>query len=379
MNAQRNILVFRTGQLGDTVVSLPAIRAIRAAYPDRNLILLTPRQPGNLVSPLELFGNAKLFSQVIFYVPPSASPHTWARLLVLAVKLRRLDPEAFFYLRDFPCMHLRRDKFFFEIICGLSNSYGLEGSKYTFAERDASGRLLRYPSEAHRLLDIVREASDLKRQVDFDFMLPISEPESVKVESLCRDNGIRPDDWIIGFGPGSKMPAKRWPLDRFIEVGRKLLSDGKCFRAMIFGGSEDFLLGEEMKRALGEAVVNVAGQLTVLESAEALRRCRLYIGNDTGVMHLAAAVGTPCVAIFSARDHPGRWEPCGASNIVLRKDPECTGCLLEVCAERNMACLNEITIDEVLEAVERIVKALRDNAADAPKFAADNSAREGIS
>ena len=362
MNGERNVLIFRTGQLGDTIVSLPAIHAIRAAYPDHNLVLLTPHQPGNLVSPLELFGEAKLFSQVLFYIPPSARPNTWIHPVVLAIKLRRLKPETFFYLRDFPCKHVRRDKFFFQIVCGVRNSYGLNGSSYIFDRRDASGRLLRYPSEAQRLLDIVREASaGLQMRADVDFTLPISERESFRIESLWRENEIRPDQGIFGFGPGSKMAAKRWPLDRFVEVAKQLLANSACLRVMIFGGPEDFPLGEEMKRALGEKVVNVAGQLTVLESAAALRHCRLYIGNDTGVMHLAAAVGTPCVAIFSARDHPGRWEPYGANHIVLRKDPACAGCLLEVCSERNMVCLNEITISEVLEAVELVLKTPRDS------------------
>ena len=372
LNGERNVLVFRTGQLGDTIVSLPAIHAIRAAYPDRNLVLLTPHQAGNLVSPLELFGKAKLFSQVLFYIPPSVRPNTWIHLLVLARKLRRLKPEAFFYLRDFPCKHVRRDKFFFQFVCGVRHSYGLNGSSYIFNRRDASGRLLRYPSEAERLLGIVREASaDVQMQADVDFTLPISERESFRIESLWRENEMRPDQWIFGFGPGSKMAAKRWPLDRFVEVAKKLLAHSACFRVMIFGGSEDFALGEEMKRALGEKVVNVAGQLTVLESAEALRHCRLYIGNDTGVMHLAAAVGTPCVTIFSARDHPGRWEPYGANHIVLRKDPDCAGCLLEVCTERKMVCLSEITVSEVLEAVERVLKAPRDNlVVDSRKIAA---------
>jgi heptosyltransferase-3 len=357
MNGERNVLVFRTGQLGDTIVSLPAIRAIRAQYPDHRLVLLIPQQPGNLVSPFEILGGAKIFDQVLLYIPPSASHITWFHQLALAAKIRRLKPEAFFYLRDFPYKHVRRDKLFFQVVCGVRNSYGLNGSRYIFDRRDASGRLLRYPSEAERLLDIVREArANLQMQADMDFTLPISERECFQIESLWRENEIRPNEWIFGFGPGSKMAAKRWPLDRFIEVARTLLRDLTRARVMIFGGPEDFPLGEEMKRVLGELVVNVAGQLTVLESAEALRRCCLYIGNDTGVMHLAAAVGTPCVAIFSARDHPGRWEPYGANHIVLRKDPDCAGCLLQVCTERKMMCLHEIKVNEVLEAVQRILK-----------------------
>src|SRR5690349_17166742 len=96
-NSAKNILVFRTGQLGDTIVSLPAIHAIRAAYPDHTLVLLTPHQGDHLVSPLEILNGTKIFSDVLFYTSPSASPVGWIHFLALAIKIRRLKPEEFFY------------------------------------------------------------------------------------------------------------------------------------------------------------------------------------------------------------------------------------------------------------------------------------------
>lgn len=357
MNGDRNILVFRTGQLGDTIVSLPAIHAIRAAYPDHNLILLTPRQDDYLVSPLELLNGAQIFSEVLFYVPPSANPIGWAQFFTLAIRIRRFKPEAFFYLRGLPWKSTGRDKLFFQSICGIRNCCGLDLREDVFGLRDNEGRLRRYPSEVERLLKIVAEAGKvIPAPEEVEFGLPISNRDIQRIDSLWRHLKIEEDEKIIAIGPGSKMLAKRWPLARFIEVAKGLLGDLARARVMIFGGPEDFPLGEEIKRGLGESVVTVAGKLTVTESAEALKRCCVYVGNDTGVMHLAVAVGTPCVAIFSARDHPGRWDPYGSNHIVLRKDPDCAGCLLQVCNERNLVCLNEITVKEVSEAVERILQ-----------------------
>jgi lipopolysaccharide heptosyltransferase III len=357
VNGQRNVLVFRTGQLGDTIVSLPAIHAIRAACPDRNLILLTPRQDDYLVSPLELINGAQIFSEVLFYVPPSANPAAWANFCTLALKIRRLKPEAFFYLRGLPWNGTARDKLFFQTLCGIRNCYGLDLPEDDFGLRDDAGRLRRYPSEVDRLLKIVAEAGKgIPAPEEVDFGLPIGPREIRRIDSLWQHLKIEKDQQVIAIGPGSKMPAKRWPLDRFLEVARTILRDLTRARMMVFGGPEDFPLGEAIKRALGERVVTVAGKLTVLESAEALRRCCVYFGNDTGVMHLAVAIGTPCVAIFSARDHPGRWEPYGSNHIVLRKDPDCAGCFLQACIERKLVCLNEITVKEVLDAVGRILQ-----------------------
>jgi ADP-heptose:LPS heptosyltransferase len=305
---------------------------------------------------LEILHATGVFSEVLFYVPPSGNRTALIHAVSLAIKIRRLRPEALFYLRDLPWNHVRRDRFFFEALCGVSRSFGLGNSYEIFGSRDASGRLLRFPSEVERLLKIVAEGGvTVPAREEVDFAVPISSRDRVKVDSLWREAGIPAGGLVIGIGPGSKMPAKRWPLERFRAVGKTLLGDFPDCRLVIFGGPEDRPLGEEMRRALAQDVVNLAGRLSVLETAEALRRCCIYVGNDMGVMHLAAAVGTPCVGIFSGRDHPGRWEPYGNGHIVLRKEPACAGCLLQVCIEREMVCLGEIVVSEVVGAVHQIL------------------------
>jgi heptosyltransferase-3 len=353
----RNVLVFRTGQLGDTIVSLPAIHAIRARYPRHRLILLTPVQPqGTGVSPSEIFGSANIFSHILTYTPPSGRPANWIHQLALSIKIRRLKPEAFFYLRDYPSSHLRRDKFFFQVLSGIRNLYGFDDSKYVFGRRDTTGSLQRYPREVDRLLEIVSTAdAEVPVPGEVNFGLSISNKESTRIDRLFREEEISVDEVLMAFGPGSKMAAKRWPLDRFIQVGRSFLADHWRSRLLVFGGREDSPVGEEVRKALGDRVINLAGQLTILESAEALRRCCVYVGNDTGVMHLAAAIGTPCVAIFSCRDHPGRWDPYGRNHIVLRRETACAGCLLEVCTKHDMICLKEITVQQVLNALGQVL------------------------
>ena len=203
---------------------------------------------------------------------------------------------------------------------------------------------------------------------EIEFSLPISGKERSRIDALWREAGIPARALLIGLGPGSKMAAKQWPLQRFIEVGRDLLVNLPGCWLIIFGGPGDRELGNKIRDVLGDRVINAAGRLSVLESAEALRRCSVYVGNDTGVMHLAAAAGTPCVGIFSARDHPGRWEPYGLHHIVLRKEPSCAGCLLEVCIKHDMICLKEIRVSEVMHAIRYILRAKTDWEANASQI-----------
>jgi ADP-heptose:LPS heptosyltransferase len=149
------------------------------------------------------------------------------------------------------------------------------------------------------------------------------------------------------------MPAKRWPIDRFAEVGQKLIEQFDIW-PIVFGGVEDADDAEFLLRAWGRGH-NAAGQLSLRGSAAGLKHCRLYVGNDTGTMHLAASVGTPCIAIFSARDFPGRWYPYGDGHQVLRASIDCEGCGLVECLDRKNECLNRITVPAVLAACESIL------------------------
>ena len=355
---KKRILIYRTGQLGDTLVALPAMRAIRDAYPDSELILLTDYHPGRgFVSSWDILESTGLFSEVMFYTPPRGGPLDWVRFLGLAARIRSRKPDALFCLRDPRRHHGRRDRFFFQTLCGIANCVGMEGpERYGFGSRGESGNLARLPREGDRLLEVIGNAGiPVAGSGNGQIRLPISGIERRRVGALWLEENISDDGPVIAFCPGSKMAAKRWPLGRFEQAGRELLNYSQEYRIMLFGGPDDRAAGDEIRRSLGPRVVNVAGRLSLLESAEALRRCRLYVGNDTGVMHMAAAVGTPCVAIFSARDHPGRWEPSGSSHVVLRKEVPCAGCMLETCIEQDMRCMKEIAVDDVLKAAEQVL------------------------
>jgi heptosyltransferase III len=159
---------------------------------------------------------------------------------------------------------------------------------------------------------------------------------------------------LVGFGPGSKMQAKKWPIQRYYEVGKRLIK-GYDVWPVIFGGHEDKVIGDELLTMWNRGY-NAAGQLGLREAAAGLSKCKLYIGNDTGTMHLAASVSTSCVAIFSARDLKGKWYPYGKGHMVFRKDVSCAGCQYETCDHNT--CLIEIHVEDVVETAESKLEAL---------------------
>jgi ADP-heptose:LPS heptosyltransferase len=157
-----------------------------------------------------------------------------------------------------------------------------------------------------------------------------------------------PEQRVVGIGPGSKWASKRWPEERFREVGAQLMRDEAC-SIVVFGGPSDKEIGDRLVRQWGKGV-NASGLLTVRESAAVLSLCNLYVGNDSGIIHLAAAVGVRCIGVYAAQDYPGMWEPYGSGHKIIRSQVECEGCHLPICTIEGMRCLKQIPIETVLYA-----------------------------
>jgi ADP-heptose:LPS heptosyltransferase len=345
------VLVYRIGQLGDTLVALPAIDWIRSRHPDARLVLLTdgyPERP-TLVSAWDVLSPTGWFDRVIFYDPEGSAFRRLWRLARLAVVLRRLQIDHLYNLVSRVRRRERaRDRLYFRWLAAPKSYH--DAAPVPPPGTRTGGALPRYDPEWTRLYRMV-SGSDAAP----DFVLPVPDSARRLAGEVLSANGCDGGRVLIALAPGSKMPAKRWRLERFAAVCRELLAESADVRILVLGGPEDASLGAELRAGLGPGVVNLAGQLSLYGSAAVLERCSLYVGNDTGTMHLAAMVGVRCASIFSARENPGSWEPFGTGHVVLRHETPCAGCMLQACPRGN-ECLELITVDEVVSAARRIIR-----------------------
>lgn len=346
--APPDVFIFRIGQLGDTLVALPALRRIRELHAGARLWLITNAAATGNVSAWDVLRHTRLFEGVFFY--ESSRPE---RLLQLALRCRTKRGRTLYYLsparsRD----QLRRDRLFFQWACGFQRIIGLD-EQNAQSPRDASGQLRVLPRESDRLLQSVDPAGTMPLP---PHLFP--PPSAVKRADACLGPVLgRP---IIALGPGSKMPAKKWFLDRYIELCRRVVQRVPGVGFVVFGGPAERAEGEALLAALGTPhTVNLAGTTDIIESAAALQHCSLYLGNDTGTMHLAAAMGVPCVAIFTSRENRDSWHPLGDAHVILRRDLPCSGCMLERCEIERMRCLDLITVEDVWSALEPRIVALQ--------------------
>lgn len=350
MERLRSILVFRIGQLGDTLVSLPAISVIRQQHPDHRLVLLTERQPvaSGYVSSWDVLGPTGWFDDVIFYVPEQNLGRRVLTMLSLAKRVRALQPAMVYNLAPKRTGRQdRRDRFFFRRLAGVKEYRG--GGFFLMPPKNSQDMLPRVEPEWKRLLRVIGAKTG---NTNYRLFIPVTEQEHAR-KLLLREglgNGTR----MLAIGPGSKMTAKMWGRDRYRELGQRLLRVYPELHLAVVGGKEDAAAGEELCAVWGHRSHNLAGRLSVYGSAAALQQCIAYIGNDAGAMHLAGMMGISCVALFSARDYPGQWEPYGTNHVILRHETECAGCMRTVCPYNNK-CLSLISIDEAEHALRRVL------------------------
>lgn len=357
MNYKR-ILVFRTGHLGDTLVSLPAFWGIRRSFPEAQLTLLTNTNPNNpqYVLAQGVLPENGLFDNWMNY-PVGLSKYQTLRMftkLFLEIKRGSFDTLIYLMTRNRTMQQIKRDEQFFNF-AGIKNIYGANYLKEN---------LLNFEIEKP-LPEIEPEMEFLIRSLVFDGF-PINNRENLKPELLLTlDEKKVAENWLkenggnnlcgkrlVGVAPGSKWDSKVWAEDKFFKVVKKLINENQVF-PVIFGGSEDRAKGNRLleKWQIG---ANAAGELNIRQAAAALENCQLYLGNDTGTMHLAASVGIRCVGIFAAIDFSGRWFPYGENHKIFRRQVECEGCHTPFCFNQHK-CLELIEVEEVYRACVEIL------------------------
>jgi ADP-heptose:LPS heptosyltransferase len=337
INAKK-ILIFRTGSLGDSVCALPAIYSIRKNYPEAQIDILTNSGAENLVS-LGAIINRTIVNEIINYFGMPKKD--------LFKKLKEKKYDLFIQLPQYGAAWLRqlRDIFIAKSL-GVKYAFGWQmGSTQFLAKYQA--KFIKFENERDRLIGIL-ERNGLK---SYGLVYPLGFTDDIRsnVEGKIKDKGIKDKVINVGMVVGAKRPQNRWPIEYFKEVAEYLLN--KEYNILLFGGSEDFELAEQIN---GERVFNFCGKLSPLETAEMMKYCKLVISNDTGPMHLAYAVGTPLIAIFSSRDYAGKWfPPEDKKNIVFRNnDIYCASCFRN--EKNNNYCLKQFTPYIILAKIKLI-------------------------
>ncbi len=344
------ILVYHIGSLGDTLIAVPALWAVRENFSHAHITMLSDEQPErHLIQARDILDGSGLIDDYFVYPAGKILGMVW---LLLQLRSRKFDSLVYLIRANIDDRRIKRDKLFFRL-AGIKQYIGMQ--EFSKCPTYSLGSLMPVvPHIADTILTRLR-ADALKTppagQGRVDVNIGEREQDNVKqwLSGLPDDGGRR---WFA-IGSGSKMPCKIWPFDRYLAVVKCLVAEYDLW-PVFFGGTEDRELSEKMAQELGRGYVP-AGVLGVRDSMAAMERCLLFLGNDTGTMHMAVASGLRCVVPFSSRDFPGLWYPYGDGHVVFRTPIPCEGCMLEECIERKMECILSISVQQVLEACRSVL------------------------
>jgi ADP-heptose:LPS heptosyltransferase len=351
----KRVLIYRLGSLGDTVVALPALHLIARSFPDAERRMLT-NFPVSVKAPAAaavLDGNG-LVHGYFRYAVGTRSP---VALFRLWWELFWWGPEVVVYLGAARGVEsASRDAKFFRA-CGIRRLIGVPTDETQQANllRGTDGEL---EPECARLVRNLRElgTADLDAAESWD--LRLTEAERGGARRALAAAGGRP---ILAVSVGTKVQSKDWGRENWRALLEALGRRYPGYALALTGAAEESEASEfaaaGWRAGAGEnsPVLNLCGRLTPRESAASFAESRLFLGHDSGPMHLAAAVQTPCVAIFAARNIPRVWYPYGARHRVIYHTVECAGCGLETCVVERKRCLTSIGVGEVVAVVAEML------------------------
>ena len=345
--AVERICVCRIGAIGDLVCAAPALFAIRRAYPEAHLTLLTtPGRYGGARHAQDLFGSAAWLDEIVVYdIEDIASAKNRFALA------RRLRARKFDLWFDLPLDRARLSRMLRDMILarllGVRWAFGWRLEHLNFAAC-AEAEAMEFPDEVERLARVLASCG-IDDATGFPPLLDAAQDRLIGDVLRDLESSGRP---MIAIAPGARRPCNLWPVERFGAVCADLVRSGAV--VFIIGGADDFAMSEQIRAHAGD-VKNLAGKLSLMQSLTLIGRCDLLICVDSGPQHLAAAVGTRCVALFSQRNPRRRWYPHGRGHIVLEADVECHTCLLDTCPVDNR-CMKLIATEQVLDAAHSILQ-----------------------
>ena len=345
----RNILVVQTAFPGDVVLTLPLVQTAKRQFDSARIDFVTIPQAAGVLK------NHPAINEVIVFDKRGADSGL-AGLFRTAKRLKERNYE----LALVPHRSLRSALLVW--LAKIPRRIGFDRSAGRFLLTD----VIRYEQDIHeveRNLSLLSAQGIVRKERELPALYPSGEDVSA-VENFLRESKISGTVSMVSIAPGTVWNTKRWLGERYTGLTQRLVDEG-CTVALI-GGKEDESLCDEIVRSVrGKSgqVVNAAGKLSLLQSAELLRRCRLLVCNDSAPMHLAVAMRTPVVAIFGATIPGFGFAPYGKDDVVVETQGlTCRPCSIhggDKCPIRTFVCMKEITVDKVYEKVKVVLENAR--------------------
>lgn len=351
LKSVKRILIINLAGIGDLLLSTPAIIALRALYPDAEISMLVPLRIYQIAKDLPYIDNVYTFD--IAYGGKIPISKIFKNFKILFA-LRKKNIDLAINMRTLVSgKSASKIKVLMNIINPLVKVGRDTDGRGSFFDIKIPETRIGEKYEMEYDIDTVKILGGQVANREIDFK--INEENITKVNEILEKAGVSGDDVIIGVHPGG-MPSRRWPVENFAEIIKKLLSAVKV-KFVITGGKEEAGLTKKLIKLINvnsPDVIDFTGKLNIKELGALIKRCSLFIANDTGPMHIAAILKTPLIAILGPGDIT-RYDPRNITDkaIVLYKKADCAPCEKTECDD--LRCLKIISPEEVYKSALKLL------------------------
>lgn len=351
----QRLLVIKLADIGDLLTATPGLRSLRATFPAAHIALLTTPHAAPLLEGAGLVDEVRVLAKAQFDHPLGLlRPDGVAALGGLAGWLRSGRFDAVLLMHHLTTAFGRAKYRALLLATGAPIRAGLDNGFGEFLTHRAVDRgfgaqhEVAYCADVAALLGAARDLGSL--------VFPVQPEHEEAAAALLGGLGGAPRV-AVHPGAGGFSLARRWGVEKFGAVARSLAESG--YRVVVVGGPDEAALASTVAAAAGPDAINLAGKTSLRVLGAVLQRCDAYLGNDSGVTHIAAAVGTPVAAVFGPTNHQawGPWTGGAGRAVVLRAHLPCSPCMYrghalgtpEGCPRRT--CLQLVTPEQVTAAV----------------------------
>ena len=342
------ILIRATNWVGDAIMALPALRAVRQRFPDAEIAILAKPYVA------DIYREQEICNQLIAYDSQAKHGGVLGRER-LAAELRAQKFDVALLLQN------AFDAAWLTWRAGIAEriGYGRDGRSFLLTKAipvPKTGEIP--PHEKFYYLELLRRAGWIDSLPDESFIsLNVSEQSRQRMEEFLTQLGVRRNSLRIAIGAGASYgSAKCWPPSRFATLANRLQSESDS-DVILFGTAAEAAVTRAISSELRRPPIDLTEKTSIADLPALLSQCHLFIGNDSGAMHVAAGVGLPVVAVF------GPTDPCGTAPVtprhtIVQQKPYCSPCFLRHCPTDHR-CMSAVTPEMVesaakpwLEAVE---------------------------
>lgn len=332
------ILIRGTNWIGDAILTIPAIDSIRATYPEAHIAILAKPRVADIY---------RLFTGIDEVIIYENKYDNAVGVFRLAQLLKKMNFDLAILLQN------AIEAAIMSLAAGIPRraGYNSDGRGLLLTHRVQRNKEIKKRHQTDYYLEMVKALGCVSVNKEMHLETKISRND---VQSVWRKYLPDVQKEIIGIAPGATYgPAKRWLPERFAAVADKIAEAFNC-QIILLGGKSDEATAKEVSLIAQAEMKNLAGKTNLKDAAYLISQCRLFISNDSGLMHIAGALNIPTIAIFGSTN-PQTTSPAGNQSIIIHQEVSCSPCLKETCPT-DFRCMKLISVENVFAVARNILE-----------------------